>query len=51
MINLIGQVVTIVKKPLVPTLVHDPGTRIYICAIGILIILSVLYYIGKYYGR
>jgi len=51
MINLIGQVVTIVKKPLVPILVHDPVTRIYICAIGILIILSVLYHIGKYYGR
>lgn len=49
--NLIGQVVTIVKKSLVPTLVHDPITKIYICAIGLLIVLSILYHIGKYYGR
>ena len=51
MISLIGQVVTIVKKPLVPTLVHDPVTRVYICAIGLLLVLSILYHIGKYYGR
>jgi len=51
MIGLFGQVVTIVRKPLLPTLVHDPITRIYICAIGLLLVLSVLYHIGKYYGR
>lgn len=49
--NLLGQVVTIIRKSLLPTLVHDPITRIYICAIGLLIVLSVLYHIGEYYGR
>lgn len=49
--NLIGQVVTIVRKPLCPTLIHDPMTRAYVCAIGLLLVLSILYKIGKYYGR
>lgn len=51
MINLIGQVVTIVKKPLCPTLIHDPVTRVYVCAIGLIIVLFTLYHIGRYYGR
>lgn len=49
--ELFGQVVTIVKKPLFPPLVHDDTTRIIICVIALLIVSFTLYHIGKYYGR
>lgn len=51
MTNLIGQVVTIVKKPLVPQLVHDESTRIIICVIGLILVSFTLYKIAQYYGR
>lgn len=51
MTNLIGQVVTIVKKPLLPQMVHDDTTRTIISIIGLILVSFTLYHIGRYYGR
>ena len=39
----VSQIVTIVKKPLFPPLVHDDTTRFFVCAVGIVISLYILY--------
>ena len=44
---MIGQTVTIVKKPLLPPMIHDDTTRIVVCLIGIVIGIYFLYRIGK----
>jgi len=42
---------TIVKRPLIPALVHDDTTRIIICIVGLIIVSYILYRIALYYGR
>ncbi len=44
---MIGQTVTIVKKPLLPPMIHDDTTRIVVCLIGIVISIYFLYRMGK----
>jgi len=51
MISFIIQVVAIVKKPLLPQMVHDDMTRIIISIFGLIIISLILYKIAKYYGN
>lgn len=51
MINLLAQTITIVKKPLLPQMVHDDTTRTIILIIGLVLVSFTLYNIGKYYGR
>lgn len=47
---LLGQVVTITKKPICPTHIHDDPTRIVIFAVGIVMCLVGLYYIMRYFN-
>lgn len=43
----VSQIVTIVKKPLLPPLVHDDTSRMIISVIGIIVFSYILYRIGK----
>ena len=47
---LLAQTVTIVKKPLCPTFIHDDISRLFICAVGILLCVGVLYFIMRYFN-
>lgn len=46
-LGLLGQTVTIVKKPLLPPLIHDETTKMIVCSVGIVIGLLILYKVGK----
>lgn len=48
---MIMQVVTIVRKPICPTFVHDETTRIIICTIGIIIGVFCIYKIMVYFNK
>lgn len=48
---MIMQVVTIVRKPICPTFVHDETTRIIICTIGIIIGVFYIYKIMVYFNK
>ena len=43
----LAQSVTFVKKPICPTFIHDDPSRIVICAVGILLCASALYFIMR----
>jgi len=44
---MIAQTVSIVKRPICPTFIHDDPTRIFICLIGLLVLSAVFYRILK----
>lgn len=46
-LNLLAQSETIVKRPLLPPLVHDDTTRTIVCLVVIVISLIILYRVGK----
>jgi hypothetical protein len=49
-IKMIAQIISIVRRPICPTFIHDDPTRIFICLIGLLILSAILYRILKYYN-
>lgn len=44
---IVSEITTIVKKPLLPPLIHDDITRLIVCAVGILLFSYILYRIAK----
>lgn len=48
---MIMQVVTIVRKPICPTLVHDETTRVIICVVGIVISILCMYKLMVYFNK
>jgi len=44
------QTVTIVKRPICPTFVHDDTTRMVICVVGTLLCIYLHYRILKYFN-
>jgi hypothetical protein len=47
---MIMQVVTIVRKPICPTLVHNDSLRLIICGVGIVVCSYILYRFMKYFS-
>jgi len=48
--KMIAQIISIVRKPICPTFIHDDPTRIFLCLILLLLLSSIFYRIVKYYG-
>jgi hypothetical protein len=41
---------TVVNRPLCPTFVHDEGTRVCVCSVGLVVCIYVLWRVMRYYG-
>jgi hypothetical protein len=49
--KMIAQTVSVVKRPICPTFIHDDPTRIFIILIGLLILSAITAKILRYYNE
>jgi len=40
----------VVRRPICPTFIHDDGTKIIVCAVGLFICIYIFYKIVRYYS-